>query len=298
MGEPDGIDDDLPEFDFFEAVRSSLKKLDTRACQFVRKNENLPKASSIAMNERKSYAQPESIASAWSIATQLIDFGSEHVSAFVKLVGEPAEPIAAATSVRSMLESCSLSAWLLDPSINAQERVGRTFALRYSGMAEELKLARSMSMSKEVAKMELRLNEVERDAIGLGFAPVVDKKGKRSGIGRLMPKSTEMIATVMNERFAYQMLSGIAHGHSWAIRGFAFTDAGRITVEGLPMTGFKKTVDATRIGFLAKRVIKAFTMPIWNQCRYYGWDQLELEEIFEDAADGMTLSDAIRFWRT
>ena len=45
-------------------------------------------------------------------------------------------------------------------------------------------------------------------------------------------------------------------------------------------------------------MLKSLAHPLWNQCRYYGWNQLRLEELFENAADKLDLRNERRFWRS
>jgi hypothetical protein len=44
--------------------------------------------------------------------------------------------------------------------------------------------------------------------------------------------------------------------------------------------------------------MKALARPVWNLTSFFGWDALHLEEIFENAADGLRMKDDTRFWRS
>lgn len=199
-----------------------------------------------------------------------------------------------------MLESCSLSAWLLDPKIDAQSRIGRVYALRYDGMQQQVKFGRAAGIApNEVISLEDRINAVEQEAIALGYPPVVDKKNRRIGIAQQVPNATDMIESILGEGIAYRLLSGVAHGHSWAIIGLGFKPAGEDkSIGGVTAKSYQKTDNITGIAYLGIRTAKALARPLWNQCQYFGWESLRLEEIFENVFDKLQATDALRFWRS
>lgn len=129
------------------ALRDSLARLHDEAMQFVHDQGVDPMDGSIAATERATFPRPESLYSAATIGTMLLESVGEHVTTFIKTVTEPIEPIACWTCVRSMLESASIAAWLLDPRIDAVERVGRTFSYRYEGQEQQAKFGRAMGHS-------------------------------------------------------------------------------------------------------------------------------------------------------
>ena len=65
----------------------------------------------------------ESLFSARSIATTMIESGAEHMIAFVNSITEPLIPIAGLTCIRAMLEPCARAAWLLDPDVDGDTRI-------------------------------------------------------------------------------------------------------------------------------------------------------------------------------
>ena len=52
------------------------------------------------------------------------------------------------------------------------------------------------------------------------------------------------------------------------------------------------------IAIMGLSAAKAFVRPVWNQCRFYGWNALQFEEVFENVFDKMATKDNQRFWRT
>jgi hypothetical protein len=282
-------------------LREALTKLYDDTAAFIKSNESMPTATSQAATEHATYCRPESIVTAHALGTQLLEYGGDHLTAFVKLITNESDVIATWTCVRSMLESSAISAWLLDPTIDAHTRVGRTFAHRYEGLIQQLKYGRARHQSvTEIIALETHINKVETDAAAAGFAPLRDSKGRRIGIGQVMPGATDMIKTVLNEELAYRLLSAVAHAHHWALMQINFkvaTGTAAVDLGGFMAHKLEKVVDAKALAYLGARVLFAFTRPLWNQCQYFGWDQLKLEEIIENAADKMHLKGEPRYWR-
>lgn len=206
------------ESGFILAVRDALTTLYDDTATFVQKYDSRPSAGSQADVEAMSIFPHEPIVNAWSLGLQLIEAGGEHVPGFVDAIIEPVLPIVAWTCVRSMLEPCALAAWLLDPGIDIRTRMGRTFALRYEGIEQQIKYARASGKMAALGILAARLDKIEQDALAAGSARVVDARGRRVGAGVRMPSATEVIEAMLNDGLAYRMLSAVAHGHSWAIR--------------------------------------------------------------------------------
>lgn len=78
-----------------------------------------------------------------------------------------------------------------------------------------------------------------------------------------MPGATDMISKVLHEEKAYRLLSGVAHGHSWAIAQLSFNSA---EADSSPddepgVKKLEKGLDADRIGYLAVRAMMALSQP-------------------------------------
>lgn len=268
----------------------SGKFLDTYACQ--------PVDGSLAKAEHAAYGEPRAIQAAWSIANLLLQYAADHVNAFVKLADVPANAQASWTCIRSMLESCSIGAWIVDPAIDAHERAGRTYAYRYEGFSQQLKLAESPGGDRsKVSIINSKIDAMEKQAIAAGFSRRANKKGDRCGVGVHMPSATDIIKSILDDETFYRILSAIAHGHHWALaQMYRVIDDGRAPDDTMVM--LEKSVTPEMIMAPGSKGAIAFARLLWNQSRYCGWNMLRLEEIYEDVADGMFLPDVHRFWRT
>jgi len=260
-----------------------------------------PAPDSIATKERASFSRPDFLVSASAIVTLLLESSGEHVSAFVKTITEPVEPIACWTCVRSMLETSSLAAWLHDPTIDARTRVGRAFSLRFEGMEQQEKFAALLGQS-ELDAVRNSTARLVADADSLGYPIFVNPKNQRTALGQRQPNATTIIATVLDEEKKYRLLSAVAHGHFWAISQLSFRTVPNTSTQVNPgavkVQAFEKAPSIMGIGFLGSAAFKALARPFWNHSHYFGWDSLRLEELFESVADKVSLSIPLRFWRS
>jgi hypothetical protein len=290
----------MPSIEYVVKMRESLMYFHQEVGRFVQSHGSMPIPGSKALGEQAESPRPQSIVSAWGMGTQLIEFGGDHLTAFVKTVTEPPEVIACWTCVRSMLESCALATWLFDPSIDSHERVGRVFALRYDGLDQQLKFARAAGKrATEIASEEDRVNHIEQEAIQLGYPPVRDRNQRRIGVAQQMPSATDMIGTMLDEALMYRLLSAVAHGHHWAIISLGFKPKGaNEQIGGVAVEHFEKSGNLQGIALLGLTTMKALARPIWNQCHYFGWNALQLEEIYESVADRLQARNEGRFWRS
>jgi hypothetical protein len=104
---------------------------------------------------------------------------------------------------------------------------------------------------------------------------------------------------VLDEEKMYRLLSAVAHGQHWAIRQVCYvaSEEDDEQVGGTQTNAFKKTVSIDKTAVLGSCAVRAFIRPLWNQCRYFGWNRLHFEELFENVADRMYMATNRRFWR-
>lgn len=295
----------MPDLDdgYITSLRDAVTRLYDGTADLYAKQGDQPNPGSLADKEIRASPRPESIITACSIATQLIEYSGEHLTTFVKTLTEPIEPLAAWTCVRSMLESCALSAWMTDPTIDHQERVARTFAHRYEGLEQQLRFGRVASVQPtELDALEQRIDEVEKNAIALGYPRIQNFKGKRMGIGQRMPGATEIIKLMLDEEKMYRLLSAIAHGHSWAIMQLGFKPvnpaAGAATIGGIGVKCLEKQVLVKGMAYLGLGGAKAFVRPLWYLWTYMGWDRVPLTVLLDNVFDQLQAKDRTRFWRS
>ncbi len=75
--------------EYLRAMREALSSFYDEIRNFHTDQGPNPTPGSLAVNEQDAFPRPESLVTARSIATGLIESGGEHVTAFVKTITEP-----------------------------------------------------------------------------------------------------------------------------------------------------------------------------------------------------------------
>jgi hypothetical protein len=263
------------EVKYIEGIRSALLSLHGGIAASNCEQGMHPAPGSMADTEARDPQYAPHVVSAQSIAAQLIEVGGDHVTAFVKTITNPVETIAGWTCIRSMLEPCALVGWLLDSRIDIRERTARTFAYRFEGIDQQIKYLRVVgARAAEIQSLEDRLDQLESEALKLGYDRQRDKNKKRNGIARKMESATVVIRDMLDCESAYRLMSAVAHGHSWAIHQLAFgkTTLPKGDVNGVPVTYLEKRLLPVGVGYLATIAAESLSTAISHQYEYFGSD--------------------------
>lgn len=236
-----------------------------------------PMPGSQAEAELGSFQESEYVRDVYVQANILIECAADHLMAFTKTVTPPAATIAPWTSIRAVLESGALAAWLIDPSINVTERVQRSLAFRYDGMGQQVKYARLVGWTSVLERVIVHIEDLEQSSIRLGYTPLVDN-GKRTGIGQVMPSTAEIIGATLNEEGTYRLSSAMAHTHQWAVSQIGFH-----RVHGDSLLLREKHLHPVFAAYLCVKGANAFAKPVWQKFCLFGWDTKELKEVFDSA---------------
>jgi len=255
--------------------------------QFVNSCGLQPSPKSQAASELNMFQRPESLTTAYSQGTILIEAAADQLMAFTKTVTQPVQTVAPWSCLRCFIESCALAMWLLDPNIEAKTRVQRSFAFRYEGLVEEAKFLVAVGDKPTRIKINTRIDEVERVALELGFPRVEDKNGERIGIAQNMPSITEIIIKNLDEEAVYRLLSAMTHAHHWALQQLSFRGIGGNNSLKIEDAGeneeihlFEKHLEPFYVAFLCGKAAKVFSKPVMYQCELFGWDVKRLKSIF------------------
>jgi hypothetical protein len=276
--------------DAVRAVRA-LRKLHEKLAQFLNECGQQPGTDSCAAEELRSYQRPELLETAYDQGSMLIEAAADQLMGFTKAVTEPVQTVAPWGCVRGVVECSALAAWLLDPGLEARERVQRSFALRYEGLSQQVKIGGVAGREEDVRKARARIDHVETVAIQLGFRGVKNKKGKRTGIGQQMPSITQVVARTLDRETTYRLLSAMTHAHHWALSELAFR---KVKTDELPQcqenaqraTGhlLEKSLAPISVLFLSREAVYAFSIPIRHKCSLFGWDMKECQRILDSAS--------------
>lgn len=260
----------------------ALDSLVEETGKFIKQNNYVysPLEASKGYVELCTFIRGESISTAFSQGGSLIEAATDHLISFNRGFNEPMLSIAPWSSARSALEACALSAWLLDPYIDAKVRVQRSLAFRYENLQEQKKIARLQKNLTSEAKINQRIEDIEQIALELGFEKLVDKrKGKRTGIGINMPSITALINSVLNEEYAYRILSGIVHGQSWALQNLSFrlsSEHMAIAQQDILPIGIRlieRNLEPDHIIYFCKVLANSFAKSLNFAGNMFGWDK-------------------------
>lgn len=271
-------------------------------CQYFMEGRFQQAENSMAGLELRNPSHVEILQSAYTQGIVLIAAATDHASAFTRMLIEPVHSVAPWVAVRALLEASALASWLLDPNLDARTRIERSFALQYDGLAQQEKIVRLMGRHAEVAKVIAKIDELERQAISLGYPEVKNKNQRRCGVGRRMPSLTDIIELTLREGILYRILSGAAHAHPPVIRQLGFEVAERaIALNGQNATEdsgwvLEQSMTSEAVAFLCVRVAHLLARPIWYWCRLFGRDDLRLASILDNVSTSLGIPVRARFW--
>jgi hypothetical protein len=290
------------DFDLANLIKE-LGNLHDSVAQLLDSQNLRPIENSQAFMEATTYRRSESVWTAYSMGNGLFELVADQLMAFTKTITEPIQTIAPWTCVRALIEASALASWILDPKIDANDRVQRSFALRYEGLIQEKKYIQSLGISTE--KVTAQIDKVEQVSLGLGFPKIINSRnGERDGIGQKYTSITDIITKNLNKESEYRLLSAMAHGHHWAyqILGFQKINTGNEVFfenENQPVVvfAFEKYMSPEAIMHLCQEAVICFARPIWYKCQLFGWDQDQLKNILNKASNAVGIEqEDLRFW--
>ena len=276
---------------------SAMRVLIDRSAEIYNKYNNEPAPDSIAIQERNSFPNQELIKDVHYRGILSMESAADHLMVFADSITEPAKTIAPWTCVRGLLESSALAVWFLDPTIDAQARVGRCFAFRYSGFIEQIKFFQVDGAVAEINKTQQRINKVEQDAIALGYHRLLKNNGDINGIALYMPRIIELIGTTLNREGEYRLLSGIAHGHHWATSKMGFR-VSEENLDGQVVKTLEKHLHPEIVLFATDMAVASYAKVLWYLWRLYGWDKKEIESLLDKIYDQLYYKAELRFWHS
>jgi hypothetical protein len=255
----------------------------------------------------------EHLVTAFTQGSLLIDAAADQLIAFTKTVTEPAQAFAPWICTRGVIEAASVAAYLLDPDIEAQERVRRGLARRHQGLAEQARFLRatkehanewSCFMPENAAtQVESRITLLKKEACAMGFLQPKKKENDPDKPNIEMPSYTWLATQLLDGEPTYRLLSGFAHANEWVqialsmrktgqTSAFVTTETGNTTVYHL-----EKVLSAEHVALLCTVIVRAFNRPIWHKTRLYGFNTKRLQEILEPAFYNLRIgNEDYRFW--
>ena len=124
-----------------QALNRCLDDLHRETGTFIQSYKHCSTESSTAARERQTFAKPQLITSVHSQGIIRIEVAGDHMIALGRAIAEPVLVFPAWVCVRALLEASASAAWLLDPGIDADTRVRRSYSLRFEGLSQQKKIA-------------------------------------------------------------------------------------------------------------------------------------------------------------
>ena len=251
-----------------EALRWFLSELGS----YTKSQPDVPAAGSPAHRE-ESLPRAVSARRAYGIAVTLSELAAENASLFSDALDAPARVLACVSCARTVLENTSYARWLLEPEIEAAERVERVFGYRYRGLEQRVKI----SESDDAAVHRRRIEQLAQTATELNVTVRRHGSGRIRSVGA-MRSATDLCKLYGGEE-TYRLLSAIQHGHGWAIRRWCYLPQGQTIEDGVPTIRFTKGIRPERLEFLIVTIVCGLSGAVWAMANFMGWDGDHLDDI-------------------
>jgi hypothetical protein len=242
---------------------------------FISGHDSKPWPGSPAMQEIAAYPREDLLATAYAQGRMRIQAAANHYHGFARTLQAPVLAIATWANARAVVETSALAAWLLDPGIDASERVRRSYVVRFEG----LKNQRLLAKGDYVNELWDRTEQLAREAASLGYT-IREERGKKAGIAPGFPGFTKFTTLFGYENF-YRTASGMTHGFDFAIAALAMSygsprEAGGPFSPGIEIAT-EVSISFDTVDDLCKIVAPAYGKAAATLARLYGWDVKQIQ---------------------
>ncbi|MGD9116530.1 MAG: hypothetical protein PVJ61_05055 [Dehalococcoidia bacterium] len=235
-----------------------------------------PMPNSIAAVELSSTENAQAIQAAHNSGGILIKFATDQLSAFIRIITEPVLTFAPWTNIRSILEATAISVWLLDETINLNERISRSYAFRCKGLDQRVTFAQATKNPSQLSDAERQRDKVLMKAKGMGLTNY-DKNGKIKLISP-MPNTTNLVRDYLGEEDTYRLLSAMTHAHLWALIALGLSPVADIPNGKL----MEKSLSLNSVGYLTFKALNALQKAIMGKCKLFGWPIEDIKKVFNN----------------
>ena len=205
----------------------ALRFLASESNNAINRYRGVPSADSTASEELSRFADPSVLQEAYDKGVRSLVVACDYALALDRTLSEPILSFSPWACLRHILESCSMCIWMLDTSIELEERAIRSLNVQFEENKHERTylqkdLPRSRASAPEltpsIKKVEERETRLRCQAQQLGIKEKRNKLDQLLGFGD-GPKSitVRIDATLKDTFFPYSILSPQAHGDTWAI---------------------------------------------------------------------------------
>jgi hypothetical protein len=269
---------------YVDGMTQVLGSLHDEIGQYLKDYRCEPVESSAAVTERRTFAKPELISTVHSQGIVRIELAGEHMIAFTRSLMEPVLVFAPWVSVRALLEASAIAVWLLDPTIDVDTRVRRSYSVRFDGLNQQKAIANTQGDQAVVADIAKRVAELATEAKGLGYT-IREDKGAAKGIDPQFPGFVSLVKGLLKDETFYRIASGVAHSYDYAITRIGYVVDTTDSMESPGAVGnevrARKTADFKVIAVLCSTAMQGFAVPIRGLVQLYGWDMNRFAQIMQ-----------------
>lgn len=265
--------------------------------------QGLPVPGSQAGREQAALPSLPAPATAFIHAgVQLVAAGN-NLLALRRALTEPSLSLAPWGLARSVLELCSVAAWLLDPDIAPEERARRAFNVRVRDIRRNAEYLESLTsptssaidIPRSLQHLESRLDEIAQQAGTLGFAAKNDRTGRLRFVGSAdVPGTTTLTREIFGQPDVWHLLSGAEHGRSWALLGLGMDSVEERSAPG--MSFVEESLHIASALWLITFPLAWFTRVAWNRAAIAGWPLSPLATLLAEAAHILEVQPSHHFW--
>ena len=224
------MDSDRALWNEIHKASEALRFLASASNDAISRYRGVPSADSTASQELSRFADPSVLKEAYNKGVRSLVVACEYVLALDRTLSEPNLSFSPWACLRHILESCSMCIWMLDTSIELEERATRTLNVQFEENKHERTyltyLRKNLSLSRASApeltlwikKADERETRLRCQAQQLGIKEKRNNRDRLLGFGDGPESITDRIdATLKDTFFPYSLLSPQAHGDTWAI---------------------------------------------------------------------------------
>ena len=191
------------------------------------KYRGVPSEGSTASKELSQYADPSVLQEAYDKGARSLLVACDYALALDRTLSEPILAFSPWACLRHILESCAMCMWMLDPSINPEERAIRSLNVQFEeNKSKRTFLRKGLSHNQASAselpslieKADEREGRLRGQAQQLGINEKRNRRDRFLGFGDGPKSIADCIeATLKDTPLDYSLLSPQAHGNTWAI---------------------------------------------------------------------------------
>ncbi|MBN1439381.1 MAG: hypothetical protein JW929_08235 [Anaerolineales bacterium] len=225
---------------------------------------------------------------AYELAGLLLDVSFDHVSAYLRTIGQPSLTISPWACTRSAIESAALASWFSDSRVRGLERIRRGYAYRVEGVNEQIKVFSSLEDKQNAQTARGMRKTLLDEAMEMGGPPVLEGNDRTVGNWKTLPPITQIIREQLDLESAYRILSSVAHGYSWSITQlgyFRIVDGGHQEI--------RRQLHPNAVCMLCQILSEAVYLPVKNCVGLFGWYKSKSKEIFLSAKADFQRIDAL-----